>query len=142
MVKVIWTDSAIQDLKEENVGKEGQMRTRLLVHLSFSFLLFLVIMAFYFVNDRAVIEQIFTVAGYTYGPLLGLFIFGMFTKRNVIDRYVPLICIASPIITYVVNLYSEQLFFGYKFSFELLIVNGLITFLGLLLVSYPHDQTK
>jgi hypothetical protein len=99
-------------------------------------------MAFYFVNDRAVIEQIFTVAGYTYGPLLGLFVFGFFTKRKILDRYVPLICIASPILTFFVNQYSELLFFGYKFSFELLIVNGLITFLGLLIVSYPPDHTK
>ncbi len=128
--------------KAENIGKEGQKQTRFLVHIGFSSLLFLVIMAFYFVNDRAVIEQIFTVAGYTYGPLLGLFVFGFFTKRKILDRYVPLICIASPILTFFVNQYSEQLFFGYKFSFELLIVNGLITFLGLLIVSYPPDHTK
>ena len=128
--------------KEENKGKEGQMKTRFLVHIGFSFLLFLVIMAFYFVNDQAVIEQIFRVAGYTYGPLLGLFVFGMFTKRNIIDRYVPIICIASPVITFFINKYSELLFFGYKFDFELLIVNGFITFLGLLIVSYPPDHTK
>ena len=128
--------------KEENKGKEGQQQTRFIVHIAFSFLLFLVIMAFYFVNDRAVIEQIFRVAGYTYGPLLGLFVFGMFTKRNIVDRYVPIICIASPIITYFINSYSELLFFGYKFDFELLIVNGFVTFLGLLIISYPPDHTK
>ncbi len=128
--------------KEENIGKEGQKRTRFIVHIAFSFLLFLVIMAFYFVNDRAVIEQIFIVAGYTYGPLLGLFVFGFFSKRNIVDRYVPIICVASPVLTYFVNKYSELLFFGYKFNFELLIINGLITFLGLLIVSYPPDHTK
>ncbi len=128
--------------KEENKEKEGQKRTRFLVHIGFSFLLFLVIMVFYFVNDRAVIEQIFTVAGYTYGPLLGLFVFGFFTKRKILDRFVPIICIMSPVLTYFVNQYSELLFFGYKFNFELLIVNGLITFLGLLIISYPPDHTK
>ena len=99
-------------------------------------------MIFYFVNDRAVIEQIFIAAGYTYGPILGLFVFGMFTKRKIIDRFVPIICIASPVLTFFVNYFSELLFFGYIFSFELLIVNGLITFLGLLIVSYPPDHTK
>lgn len=128
--------------KKENPDEKKQKLTRMLVHIGFSILTFLVIMAFYFVNDQAVIEQIFTVAGYTYGPLLGLYFFGFYTKRNIIDRYVPLICIASPILTFFVNKYSQLLFFGYKFDFELLIVNGLITFLGLLIISYPPVHTK
>ncbi len=123
-------------------GEKKQKLTRFIVHIAFSFLLFLVIMAFYYVNDRAVIEQIFTVAGYTYGPLLGLYFFGFYTKRNIIDKYVPLVCIGAPILTFVVNKYSAVLFFGYKFDFELLIVNGLLTFLGLLLISFPPVHTK
>lgn len=112
-----------------------QKSTRLKVHLGFSFLLFLVIMIFYQINDDAVIAQIFKVAGYTYGPLLGMYAFGFFIDRDLEDRFVPYICIASPIITYILNIYSEELFFGYKFSFELLILNGIITFFGLFLIS-------
>ncbi len=122
---------------EENTN---QKRTRFLVHVVFSTILFFVIMLFYFINDGAVIKQIFTVATYTYGPLLGLYAFGFFTKRAVQDRFVPIICILSPIITFVINRYSETLFFGYKFSFELLIINGLLTFLGLLALSYSKEE--
>src|SRR5690606_1207164 len=86
-------------------------------------------------NDRSVISAVFTAAGYTYGPLLGLYSFGMFTKLQVRDNWVPLICIASPILSYLINIYSEQLLAGYKFGFEILLVNGLLTFVGLLLLS-------
>jgi len=119
---------------EESVRKE-QQRKRFLVHIGFSVLLFFVILVFYLVNNEAVIKQIFTVAGYTYGPLLGLYLFGFFIDREVTDRLTPAICIASPILTFFINLYSEQLFFGYKFGFELLIINGLITFIGLFIFS-------
>ena len=80
-------------------------------------------------------DKLFTVAGYTYGPLLGLYAFGLFNKRIVMDKAVPFICIASPIVCYVLSEYSVQLFNGYKFGFELLILNGLLTFMGLLLLS-------
>ncbi len=101
------------------------------VHLGFSVLLFFVILLFQAINKASVIKAVFTAAGYTYGPLLGLFAFGLFTKYAVKDRYVPLVCVASPVLCYLLNLYSEQLLFGYKFGFELLLFNGLLTFLGL-----------
>ncbi len=129
-----------EDAVEESVKKE-QQRKRFLVHIGFSVLLFFVILIFYLVNDQAVIKQIFTVAGYTYGPLLGLYLFGFFIDRDVTDRLTPAICIASPIITFFINLYSEQLFFGYKFGFELLIINGLITFIGLFIFSERRIQS-
>jgi Na+/proline symporter len=122
-------------------SEEENRKTRLLVHIGFSVLTFFVILLFWFINDDAVISQIFTIAGYTYGPLLGLYAFGFFLKRPIVDRFTPLICIASPIVTFFLNKYSAQLFFGYKFSFELLILNGLITFLGLLAISYTEETT-
>ncbi len=109
--------------------------TRTIVHIAFSILLFFVILVFYFVNDEAVISAIFKVASYTYGPLLGLYAFGFMTKKKINDILAPMVCILSPCITYVINRYSEVLFWGYKFDFELLILNGLITFLGLWIIS-------
>ncbi len=130
------------DFEKRDAQADDSRRTRFIVHLGFSSLLFLVILVFWLINDQAVIKQIFTVATYTYGPLLGLYAFGFFMDRAVIDRWVPTICLASPVVTFFLNKYSEMLFFGYKFSFELLILNGLITFLGLLAVSYskPADE--
>lgn len=125
---------------EKGEEDSGQKRTRFMVHVAFSTILFFVIMLFYFINDDAVIKQIFTVATYTYGPLLGLYSFGFFTRRAVQDKFVPIVCILSPILTFIINRYSETLFFGYKFSFELLIINGLITFLGLLALSYSKEE--
>jgi hypothetical protein len=93
-----------------------------------------IIVVFATINDESVINELFTLAGYTYGPLLGMFFFGMFTKREVKDSLVPFIALASPAITYILNSYSEWLFNGYKFGFELLILNGAITFAGLLLI--------
>jgi len=110
-------------------------RQRSLTHLGFSFILFLVIVVFKAVNDQSVISAVFTVAGYTYGPLLGLFSFGLFTTRKTVDKYVPFIAVLSPIISYLLSSYSEVLLNGYKFGFELLMVNGLITFIGLWIFS-------
>ena len=102
-----------------------------MVHLSFAFLLLFVIVLFRAINDRAVIDKLFTVAGYTYGPLLGLYAFGLFTNFQVKDKYVPYLAISSPIFCYLLSDYSVQLLNGYKFGFELLIINGLYTFIGL-----------
>lgn len=111
------------------------------VHVGFSFVLLLVILIFNAFNDQSVITAVFLAAGYTYGPLLGLYSFGMFTKLQVKDKWVPLICILSPILSYLINLNSEALLGGYKFGFEILIVNGLLTFLGLLLVTNWRKPT-
>lgn len=117
------------------IGGEVTQKKRLLVHLLFSVIMFVVIVVFNMVNNQSVVTAVFKVAGYTYGPLLGLFAFGLGTTRIVKDKWVPLICVLSPFVTYIINIYSEQLLLGYKFGFELLIVNGFITFLGLALVS-------
>ena len=91
------------------------------------------------INDESVVSAVFTVAGYTYGPILGLFAFGLLSQRTVRDRFVPFIAVASPILVYFVNMFSEEFLFGYKFGFELLLVNGLLTFAGLLIFSSKKD---
>lgn len=116
-------------------------RVRMTVHVGFSLLLFLVILVFNAINDESVINSVFTAAGYTYGPLLGLFSFGLFTRRPVKDKWVPVVCVLSPLLSYVINLNSEALLGGYRFGFEILILNGLLTFLGLCLISSPAKTT-
>lgn len=129
------TSFCVDFLDTENAPQETRIKTRRIVHIAMSFALFLVILIFKVVNDDSVISSLFKAAGYTYGPLLGLYTFGLYTRKKLADRFVPLVCLASPILTYIINLNSEEWFFGYKFGFELLLLNGLITFLGLLLLS-------
>lgn len=127
--------------KTENLNKPNVVRTRHFVHLSFSFLMFLVIILFNAVNDSSVVGMIFRVASYTYGPLLGLYCFGLFMKsKTVSDKLVPFICILAPALTFLITENSKTLFFGYVFDNELIIVNGLITFIGLLLISKPSIE--
>ena len=114
--------------------RDNKRRIRLLVHIGFSILLFIVILIFNEINDESVINSIFKAAGYTYGPLLGLFSFGIFTKYKIKDKFVFFVCLISPLISYLVNIYSEELLFGYRFGFEILLLNGLLTFVGLFLI--------
>lgn len=121
---------------KENTSKTEAEKTKIRhrVHIAFASILFLVIIVFKLINNDAVINELFTWAGYTYGPLLGLYAFGLFTKLQVKDKLVPIICIISPIICYILNTFSKELFNGYKFGFEMIILNGSITFLGLWLI--------
>lgn len=114
-------------------------KSRFLTHIGFSFLLFLVIIIFRVISNDSVVTAVFRVAGYTYGPLLGLFAFGIISKRKVKDRMVPLIGLLSPALTYVININSVAWFDGYKFGFELLLLNALITYIGLFIFSKPAD---
>ena len=100
------------------------------MHLLFSVVLLAVILIIKSLNDDSVIDALFHLAGYTYGPLLGMYAFGLFTDFEIRDKWVPLLAILSPFITYYINMNSEQ-WFNYVFSFELLILNGFITFIGL-----------
>ncbi len=120
-----------------DIKNRPQERRQLLLrrtHVGFSLLLFLVIMIFRLINDQSVVVAVFKAAGYTYGPLLGLFAFGLLTKKHVKDRIVPLVTICSPFITWMIEAYSEQLLNGYQIGFEIIIINGGITFLGLLFI--------
>lgn len=110
------------------------IKTRNKVHFVFSCLMLIVILIFRLINDDSVVIAIFIAAGYTYGPLLGLFTFGMLSKRNVTDKLVPYICILSPILSYGVNYWLKQSF-GYVVGFELIVINGFLTWLMLLLTS-------
>jgi solute:Na+ symporter, SSS family len=120
--------------KKVQLSEKQKTNTRKRVHIIISIVVLFVILLFRAINDQAVIEKLFTIAGYTYGPLLGLFAFGLFTKWEVKDKMVPLIALLSPIICYFLSISSEVMLNGYKFGFELLIVNGILTFTGLWLV--------
>jgi len=109
--------------------------TRMKVHIGFSVLMFLVIILFRLINNESVVTAVFKVAGYTYGPLLGLFAFGILTKRQVKDSWVPILGLFSPALTYLININSVEWLWGYQFGFELLLLNGLIMFSGLLLLT-------
>ncbi len=119
---------------EKKYPKEQQTKVRKVVHLAFTALMFLVILMFRWINDQSIINAVFIIAGYTYGPLLGLYAFGLFTKFKVKDQFVPYLAIAAPIITYLISKNSEKLLGGYKFGFEALILNGLLMFIGLYLL--------
>ena len=94
----------------------------------------IVILCFkYFVEDASVIDKVLKFAGFTYGPLLGLYSFGLFTKWNVKDKLVPIVAITAVISSIILNLFSES-WFGFAFGFEILIVNGILTFIGLVLI--------
>ncbi len=125
----------ILGIERKGWSEDHKKKTRWIVHFLISLLLFAVILVFRAINDGAVIAKIFQIAGYTYGPILGLYLFGMFTSRTIRDQLVPLICLMAPIVTYLINVYSEDWLFGYKFGFELLLLNGFLTWSGLMIFS-------
>lgn len=116
-------------------------RTRLAVHVGFSLVLAVVVLLFNVFNQGSIISTIFNLAGYTYGPLLGLYAFGLFTKRAVRDGWVPLIAILAPLITGLID-YNAVHIFGAPMGFEKLILNGGISFLGLLVLSLSMAAGK
>ncbi|HQM69350.1 MAG TPA: sodium:solute symporter [Bacteroidales bacterium] len=121
--------------KRKDLTEKQATRRRYIVHLTIASLFFISVLIFSLVNDEAVIDKIFTIAGYTYGPLLGLYTFGLFTRRKVNDRATPFIAILSPVICLILNGFSEEWFNGYKFGFEMILLNGFLTFMGLLAFS-------
>lgn len=122
----------ILGIEKEQAKKAKQ--TRMNVHLLISALFVVIIMIFKALNNRSVIDAIYVIASYTYGPLLGLFAFGLFTERQPIDRYVPYLCIASPLICFTLEQWVLHVA-GYRFGYEMLMINGAITFVGLWLTS-------
>ncbi|GHN00703.1 sodium:solute symporter [Cytophagales bacterium WSM2-2] len=129
------TSFCIDFLNFKNKEEKTKLKQKFIVHLSFSVLFLLIILVFKEVNEKTVIDAVLNVAGYTYGPLLGLFTFGIFTSRKLEGKGVPLVCLISPVISYVLSRNSVDWFSGYKIGIEILIINGLITFLGLWLIS-------
>jgi Na+/proline symporter len=124
----------ILDIQNSNYSKSKQEKIRKTVHVGISILLGLVILVFGALNNDSVISSLFKFAGYTYGPLLGLFTFGLFTNYTVKDNWVWFIAILSPIICVFASMYEKELFGGYRIGFELLIYNGILTFIGLFLI--------
>ncbi len=108
-------------------------RIRQMAHAGFAFLFFLIIVILHIVNKQAIIDLVYLLAAYTYGPLLGLFFFGLLTKYQVKDRFIPLVAIASPLICYVLDTVGKDML-GFGFGFTILIVNGLLTFFGMYLL--------
>ncbi len=108
--------------------------------MGFSLLFLFIIVVFKEINERSVIDAVLNIAGYTYGPLLGLFSFGIFTTRRVRDNLVPFVCVASPVLSYLISTNLAKWFGGYEIGLEVLLVNGAITFLGLWLVSTPSEK--
>lgn len=131
---------------EKKAGQTNQQQlkhTRYAVHIGFTILVLGVILIFRYALSEDVISSLFRVAGYTYGPLLGLYAFGLFVPRLTIrDQFAPLVCLAAPTLTYIINANSVAWLGGYKFGFELLILNGALTFLGLLLISRKANLNK
>lgn len=119
--------------ENKKLSEKRKTNIRYMVHLGFAVLMLGVIVSFRSFYDKALIDKLFTIAGYTYGPLLGLYSFGLFTKFKVNDKLVPVVAFLSPIICYILSDNSNA-WFGYKFGFELLILNGLLTFIGLVII--------
>ncbi|MCC7533875.1 MAG: sodium:solute symporter [Bacteroidia bacterium] len=151
--------------KQSNKDENTKRKTRLTVHLTFTLIFFLCVMVFKWIDDKSIIDVILKVAGYTYGPLLGLFAFGILTKRTIKDNMSIVICTLAPILVILLDLinnaewfiaklqlngafaeilkqFSESVFGGFKIGIELLIINGVLTFIGLWLISKKSEMKK
>lgn len=135
------TSFCVDILGVEKEEASKAKRTRLMAHLLISILFAGIILIFKAVNSRSVIDAIYMIASYTYGPLLGLFVFGLFTKKHPRDKYVPYICIISPLICFAAD-YLVKKYTGYMFGYEMLMVNGTITFMGLWIASIKNQLIK
>ncbi|MBO9730920.1 MAG: sodium:solute symporter [Chitinophaga sp.] len=128
----------ILDMQRRNDWTEEQKKKyRQRIHLLMAFIFLLFVLVFEWVNNPSMIGVILKVATYTYGPLLGLFAFGIFTKRQVNDTLVPVVCVAAPLLCLVVDLNQAALFGKFQIGLELLLINGFFTFVGLLLIGKP-----
>ncbi len=121
--------------RNTSLSEDKRLNIRRIVHLSFAALFLLCVMIFHWIDNRSIIDLILKLAGYTYGPLLGLFAFGVFSKRAVNQKLTPVICLLPPFICWLVAEHSVEWLGGYKFGYELLLLNGAITYAGLLLTS-------
>ena len=128
------TSFSVDFLNIDNKPENTRKKTRKKVHIAMSVLLVIVVLIFNAVNDSTVIDKLLTVAGYTYGPLLGLFGFGILTKYKVKDQYVWIVATASAILSFVIGNIPPERLGGYAIGYELLVINGFITFLGMFLI--------
>lgn len=121
--------------RREDWDEAKRKRIRQRVHLLVAFIFLIFVLIFYKIDDKSMITVILKVAAYTYGPLLGLFTFGILTKKQVNDKLVPIVCIGAPLICFILDKFQKELLGGFQIGSELLLVNGLLTFIGLLLIS-------
>ncbi len=135
------TSFCIDFLDFKNKNETVKRKQKNIVHFGFSVVFLIIILVSKELNQRSLIDTVLKVAGYTYGPLLGLFTFGLLTKRQVRDRLVPLVCVIAPLISYWIGVNSADWFSGYKIDIEILIINGAITFAGLWMVSGPGSRS-
>jgi len=126
---------------ERNQDKSEEEKTKLRkrIHLGFAAIFIILVFIFKAVNSKTIVDLIFLIAGYTYGPLLGLFSFGIFTKRILMKNIVPVVCLAAPLLCYLLDYFSPQFFGNYKIGFEMLIINGGITFILLYIFSHKSE---
>ena len=134
------TSFCVDFLKIGSKPPSEQETLRKIVHIVFSLILFAVILIFYSFSDQSVMWLIFKAAGYTYGPLLGFYAFGMLTKYKVSDFYIPIIGVVCPIISFVLNHFSKDLLGGYQIGFEILLINGGLTFLLMFLCNTGKEK--
>jgi len=126
------TSFCIDFLNFKDKSENEKQKQKFIVHIGVSFIfLVIIVLSRELIKERAIIDSVLNIAGYTYGPLVGLYAFGLFTKRQLRDKLVPFVCLASPLITYFINSNSQTWFNGYQFSFEIIIVNAAISFIGL-----------
>ena len=132
------TTSFCYDIKKWDEKEIKKNKT--LVHIAFTAILFIVITIFYLWNEKSAIFTLFKLAGYTYGPLLGIFFFGILTKQKTEDSLLPIICLISPVITYIISWYCDS-YLNYQWGHELLLLNGFITFVLLFTISQSNKKT-
>ena len=119
-----------------SVFGQQKKKTRMTVHVSFAILFLICILVFKWIDSKSIINIILELAGYTYGPLLGLFAFGIFTRRQLPDRgVVTVVCLLAPVLSWILSRYAATLLGGFQIGIELLLVNGILTYLGLMLIS-------
>jgi Na+/proline symporter len=129
--------------RRTDINERQKKKTRLTVHLIFAIIFFLCVMMFKWINDKSIIGIILNVAGYTYGPLLGLFAFGIFTKRKLNEGIsVLIVCLIAPALCYLLSSYATTWFNGFQIGIELLLINALITFAGLMMISKPAETME
>ncbi len=126
--------------RRADLSEAAQKKIRQRVHLTFAAIFLVFVLVFKWVNDPSMIGLLLKIAAYTYGPLLGLFTFGIITKRVVTDKWVPFVCVAAPILCFILDKFQKDLLGSYEVGLELLIINGALTFIGLLLISKKENK--
>ena len=124
--------------EKENASKK---RIRLYVHIIMSLILIIVALVLSTVLDKSALYKIFFLASLTYGPLLGMFSFGIITKRQVKDKFVPLVCLVAPILCWLLSYFSDRILGSFALGSELLLINGILVFFGLLMISEKSVNT-